>query len=79
MAEAEAQQRAAEAAEAAAAQLANGRASSTTSDSESESGEGVPKIVVDQQFVDEDREPDAKTEELLKARNTKKIIFYKSS
>ena len=61
--EAEAQQKAAEAAReaaAAAAAMTNGNASSS-------SDEDVPKIVVDQEFVDEDRDPDEKTEELLKA------------
>jgi hypothetical protein len=68
-AEAEAQQRAAEAASA--LQMnGNGKSSSSSSSSSSnsEAGEGIPKIVVDQDFVDEDREDtDEKTVELLKA------------
>ena len=66
--EAEAQQKAAEAAReaaAAAAAMTNGNGV----DSSSENEDGVPKIVVDQEFVDEDRDPDEKTEELLKVGN----------
>ena len=62
--EAEAQQKAAEAAReaaAAAAAMTNGNGVDSSSDNDD-----VPKIVVDQEFVDEDRDPDEKTEELLK-------------
>ena len=64
--EAEAQQKAAEAAReaaAAAAAMTNGNGVDSSSDNDD-----VPKIVVDQEFVDEDRDPDEKTEELLKVR-----------
>ena len=65
--EAEAQQKAAEAAReaaAAAAAMTNGNGVDSSSDNDD-----VPKIVVDQEFVDEDRDPDEKTEELLKVGN----------
>ena len=65
--EAEAQQKAAEAAReaaAAAAAMTNGNGVDSSSDNDD-----VPKIVVDQEFVDEDRDPDEKTEELLKVRH----------
>ena len=43
--------------------MTNGNGVDSSSDNDD-----VPKIVVDQEFIDEDRDPDEKTEELLKVR-----------